>query len=229
MLSIARSRLALPIQFAFLIVNALALLLGVVYNHKSPELYENNAHSKTGWIITWIASAWVFMGLVQIHAGRTKADALNNETAQPMTAANMAQYESLHKSQLPDPSRYSSDSGQGTEPNSASLYGHSRSPSVEEEEHVFLGPQRRFTHDDDEAFENGAEKDSFLRNTPVDGFFSRTIGRYAVGRPLKFLRLLYVVIDRTILVQGFVAFATGTVVYGGIGVSKAHTSMNCIC
>ena len=38
----------------------IALLLGLVYNHKTPELYDNNVHSKIGWVITWIASAWAF-------------------------------------------------------------------------------------------------------------------------------------------------------------------------
>ncbi|KAF2018484.1 hypothetical protein BU24DRAFT_345009 [Aaosphaeria arxii CBS 175.79] len=214
MLSIARSRLALAFQFLFIVINAFALLLGVVYNHKTPEMYANNAHGKTGWIITWIASAWVFMALVQVYAGRASSPESTDDETQPMTTANMARYQRVQDC-LPDPSRFSNDSGQGTERNSASLFGHSRSPSVEEDEHLFSGPTRRYTSDDDEAFDE-TEKPKFLRNTAVDNFFSRNVARFAVGRPLKWLRFFYVVIERTILVQGFVAFATGTVVYGGI-------------
>jgi hypothetical protein len=222
MLSIARSRLALPTQFAFLFVNAVALTLGVVYNQLTPDLYENNAHGKTGWIITWIASAWVAMALIQMYAGRTQGRAVEDEASHPMTADNMAHYERVHDSQLPDPSRYSIDSGHGTEAHSATatLCGHSRSPSVESEEQKFTGPTRRYT--DDEHFDDESEKRGFLANTSVDRFCSRYLSRFACGRPLKWLRFFYVLIDRTILVQGFVAFTTGTVVYGGIGVSDVQ-------
>jgi len=222
MLSIARSRYALLVQFFFLIVNALALLLGLVYNHKTPELYENNAHSKIGWILTWVASAWVFMALIQVYVGRGKAHSFENYSAHPMTTANMTQYQRVQESQLPSPSRWSNDSGQGTERNSASLYGHSRSPSVESEDQQFTGPTRKYTHDDDESFDDFEhEKRGFLGdrlgNTAMDKFFSRHFARFSVGRPLKVMRFLYVLIDRVLLVLGFVAIMSGTVVYGGIG------------
>jgi hypothetical protein len=219
MFSIARSRLALPSQFLFLVVNAIALLVGVVYNHRTPELYENNAHGKMGWLFTWIASAWVFMALVQLYVGRSKDDSFDGYATQPMTAANMAQYQRVQDAELPQPSRWSNDSGQGTERNSASLYGHSRSPSVESENQQFTRPTRRYTHDEEDHFGEDAEKRGFLRNNAVERFFSRNVARYAVGKPRKWMRLFYVIIERTILVMGFFALTTGTVVYGGIGVS----------
>jgi hypothetical protein len=218
MLSIARSRFTLPVQLAFLVVNAFALVLGLVYNHKTPELYENNSHSKTGWIITWIASAWVFMALIQLYTGRSGVHSMEDEAAQPMTTANMARYQRVHD-EFPDPSRYSNDSGQGTERNSSSLFGHSRSPSVESENQQFTGPTRSYTQDDGDSFDDALEKHGFLRNTSVDRFFSRNVARFAVGRTLGAIRFFYVVFERTILIQGLVAIANGTVVYGGIGVS----------
>ena len=219
MLSIAQSRFVLPVQFLFLLVNAFALLLGVVYNHRTPDLYENNVHSKIGWIITWIAIAWVSMSFIQLYIGRTKAHTLEHLPSQQMTAANMAQYQRVQDMQHPNPSRWSDDSGQGTERNSASLC-HSRSPSVESGDHLFSGPTRRHTQDDeDDALDGESEKRGFLRNAVLDGFLSRKLARFASGRSRTILRLLYVVIERTLLVQGFVAFCAGTVVYGGIGVS----------
>lgn len=220
MLSIARSRLALPSQFLFLVVNAFALLLGVIYNQKTPELYENNSHSKIGWIITWIASAWVFMALVQRYAGLQSHATDDQLAAHSMTAANMAQYQRVQNMEISAAPRWSNDSGQGTERNSSSLYGHSRSPSVESENQLFLGQTPRYTEENDDSFDDDAEKRGFLKNTPVDRFFSRHLARFAVGRPLKVLRFFYVVIDRTIIIQGLVAIASGTVVYGGIGVSE---------
>lgn len=221
MLGIAASRLAILAQFAFLIVNALALLLGVAYHANTPELYENNTHSKMGWIFTWIASAWVFMALVQRYAARTKAQSVEETTSQPMTADNMARYQRVQDEQLPNPSRWSNDSGQGTERNSESLFSHSRSPSVESENQQFTGPTRRYTQDDDFDDVNlEAEKHGFLGNSAVDRFLTRSVARFGAGRSLKVMRFFYVAIERTILVQGFLALMSGTVVYGGIGVSN---------
>jgi hypothetical protein len=218
MLSIARSRYTVPSQLAFLVINAFALVLGLIYNHKTPELYANNSHSSTGWIITWIACAWVFMALIQVYVGPHQLDSASDEASQPMTVANMARYRRVHD-ELPDPSRYSNDSGQGTERNSASLFGHSRSPSVESEDQQFAGPPSGYEQGDDDSLDDVPEKRGFLQNTSVDTFFSRHAARFAAGRTLKVIRFFHIVIERTILVQGLVAIATGTVVYGGIGVS----------
>ena len=217
MLSIAHSRLTLLVQFLFLIVNAFALLLGVVYNHKTPELYANNAHSNIGWIVTWIALAWVSMGLIQLYTGRLKA-AQDGLPAQPMTTENMVHYQRVQDTQLPNPSRWSNDSGQGTERNSASLCA---SPTVESENLQIPGPTRRYTQDEeDDVFDDEAEKRSFLGNTSVDRFLARNVRRFASDRPLKIMRFLYVVIERSMMIQAFVAITSGTIVYGGIGVSS---------
>ncbi|KAF9701488.1 hypothetical protein EKO04_000860 [Ascochyta lentis] len=214
MLSIARSRYVLPSQFIFLVVNALALLIGVVYNHKTPELYENNAHGKTGWAITWIASAWVFMALIQSYMGRDQKHLFEDETTAPLNAANMAQYQRVKEEDLESPYRFSNDSGQGTERNSASLYGHSRSPSLEAEDQQFAGPTRRYTHDElDEMEDVSLEKPK----SSLDSFFSRNVARFVAGKTAKVVRSLYVVFERTMVLQGLVAILSGTVVYGGIG------------
>jgi hypothetical protein len=211
MFSIARSRYALPSQLAFLATNALALVLGVVYDHKTPEMYAGNAHSKTGWGITWIASAWVLLAFVQACAGRSDAHSTEDPAAPLMTTANMIRYQRVQDEELPDPSRWSDDSGQGTERNSAS-----RSPSLQSENQQFGTPSRRYTQDDD-SFDHVSEKRGFLRNTSVDRFFSRNVARVMVGRTLKTVRFFYIAVERTILVLGFVAIANGTVTYGGIG------------
>ena len=218
MFSIARSPFTLPSQLVFLSTNALALVLGLVYNHNTPEMYAGNAHSKTGWAITWIASAWVFLALVQAYASTTGQHAADDEFKHPMTTANMLRYQRVQGEELPSPSRWSDDSGQGTERNSASLYDTSQSPSVESENQEFASPPRRYTHDDDSfGNDNDNEKHGLLRNTSVDRFFARNVARFAAGRTLKAMRFFYVAVERTILVQGLVAIISGAVVYGGIG------------
>ncbi|KAF2633143.1 integral membrane protein [Macroventuria anomochaeta] len=216
MLSIAHSRLALVSQFIFLVVNALALLLGFSYNHQTPELYKNNVHGKIGWIITCIAVAWVVMALIQVYTARTKTHSSEDLEDDQLNVANMARYQHVQSLRSSTHSRWLNDSGQGTDQDSASLYGHSRSPSMESSEEQFIGQDRRYTPDGTDNFDDNAENREF-KGTALDNFLSRNVARFAVGKPLKVLRLLYVVIDRTILVQGFVAITSGTVVYGAIG------------
>lgn len=52
MLSIGRSRLTLPMQAAFPFTNTFGILVSIIYNHKTPDMYENNSHHKIGWAIT---------------------------------------------------------------------------------------------------------------------------------------------------------------------------------
>lgn len=217
MFSIARSRLALLSQLVFIAINALALVLGVVYSNKTPDLYANDSHTKAGWIVTWIASTWVLLALLQVYVGRKDPSPDVDRASEPMTAANMARYQSVHDEEIPKFSRWSNDSGQGTERDSASLFGHSRSPSVESEDQQFAGPLRAHTQEDLDSHDSEAEKRGFLRDTPVTRFLSRNTSRFAAGRALKIARFVYIVLERTLLIQGLVAIASGTVVYGGIG------------
>ncbi|KAK8218063.1 hypothetical protein IWZ01DRAFT_537719 [Phyllosticta capitalensis] len=212
MLSIARSRLALPAQFLFLASQGVALFTGIIYDAKTPDLYPNDAHSKLRWIIFWISAAWVALGLVNLYA-----DWSNRSKTQPLSTALMAQYQRLQQAQQTAPNRMSYDSGQGTERNSGSLFGHSpSSPCTESEE-------RRHFQDDHDDYEAAAfddadaveEKRGFLRNTRVDRFMSRVVPRIG-DCPLKIMRFFYVLIERLILVLGFVSVATLTTTVGGI-------------
>ncbi|KAJ9615256.1 hypothetical protein H2200_001330 [Cladophialophora chaetospira] len=61
MFSIAKSRLALPVNLAFFIINSLGVIVGTIYNAITPDLYEHNAHHSIGWIATWIATTWLVL------------------------------------------------------------------------------------------------------------------------------------------------------------------------
>ncbi|KAK9246055.1 hypothetical protein V1506DRAFT_566484 [Lipomyces tetrasporus] len=62
MLSIAaKSPLHTPIHVAFLSVVALGLAPGVVYKSRAPDLYPNNVHSKSGWILVVLRLALHFV------------------------------------------------------------------------------------------------------------------------------------------------------------------------
>lgn len=214
MLSIARSRFTTPLQLAFLITNAFALVSGLVFDRRTPDLFANNAHSKTGWAVTWIATTWVFMALFQIYMDQTDIKSKENELAQPMTVADRATYQRVHDARLSNRFRWSNIFGQGTERNAGSLCGHSRSSSTELDEELFI----RQTHNRGDAdlhpVNDEPEKQPFLRNR---SFSSNNVTRCAVDKARIAIRFFYVVIERMILIQGFVAIMSGTVVYGGIG------------
>ncbi|PGH10220.1 hypothetical protein AJ79_05475 [Helicocarpus griseus UAMH5409] len=222
MLSVARSRLALPTQFVFLIVNALGLLLGVVYNSQTPNLYDNNVHHTIGWIATWVMFAEVLMGLLFAYSGRNKnidAGPSYERVAFLPVSTTEPQNEVYHPSGALHQYRWSRDSGQGTEMNSSSFQSRNTSPdrgrrmsspddSVELEEKPDDGNDGM---DDETPMSN-----RFFRNAFLDRFLSKRVPGLLSGRVISVMDVIYVIIERTILILGFIAIATGAVVYGGI-------------
>ncbi|OJD15821.1 hypothetical protein AJ78_03964 [Emergomyces pasteurianus Ep9510] len=220
MLSIARSRLALPAQFIFLIVNAFGLLLGVVYNNQTPDLYENNVHHKIGWIATWVMIAEVIMGLLFAYSGsrdtNTPPGAFYERVAflpVPTTDPQNETYPAGSYHQY----RWSGDSGQGTERNSSSL--RSRSSSPERGRRMSRpGDNDDFDEKPDDEMNNGERPatNRFFRALFLDKFLSRRLPGLLSKRALNIMNVFYVIIERTILILGFIAIATGAVVFGGI-------------
>lgn len=120
MLSIARSRYHLPAQMIFHTFNALGVFTGFVYNHSTPDLYEQNSHHPIGWIVTSCTIVWTLASLFVAYGKfKSKREAAGSHS---MSADNMVQH-NRYQPYIDSPaSRYSNDSGQGTERNSASLY-----------------------------------------------------------------------------------------------------------
>ncbi|KAK0648747.1 hypothetical protein B0T16DRAFT_118938 [Cercophora newfieldiana] len=215
MLSLARSRYTLAAQFAFAAVNGVGLLLGTVYNASTPDLYPNNAHHKLGWIVTWIVGAQALIGLLARVAGvfsrkaRLAGPSHERQSFIPVSTEAMAEHESCY----PRDSRFSNDSGQGTERHTESLRSHSlsgtESPPIPMRDvplHKEFQP-----HDDDDDFETHMPKvfgsgaaGSALRK--VAGMMSSTVWRGFM--------FAYNVVDRTILLLGFVTICTGVITYG---------------
>ncbi|KAF2100041.1 hypothetical protein NA57DRAFT_37968 [Rhizodiscina lignyota] len=215
MLSVAGSRFKLPAQLAFLLVNAFGLLTGVIYNHSTPNFFEGEKHSSVGWVITWIASAWVIMGLVTLHSPASNHK--RRRSGQAVTAAAMAEYGRFEDTPISDPRRWSGDSGQGSERNSSSLFSQSRSPSIQSENQQLHDPPRSYEHDDEDDEFDTHEKRSFLRRTTVDRFLSRNVGRLGgFRRTLLAIRIVHVLLEKSLLCLGFLGILTGAVIYSGI-------------
>lgn len=207
MFSVARSRFALPTQFLFLIVNAFGMLLGIVYNNQTPDLYPNNAHHKIGWIASSVACAQVVMSLIFTYAGRGDVDAAASERAAffPVPTDEMAHQPHPY----PSSARHSwpRDGGQGTERDSSI---HNGPPSL-----TCVSPSADYVdfekpEEDDLHGVKPAACRRWLCNA-----FSRVPGMVP-SRVLGVLSVIYMVIDRILLPFGFIAIATGGVTYGGI-------------
>ncbi|KKK20050.1 integral membrane protein, partial [Aspergillus rambellii] len=212
MLSVARSRFALLSQFFFLVFNAFGLLLGTIYNSQTPDLYQNNAHHKIGWIVTWVISAQIIMSLIFTYAGRGENDTSAYERAQflPVSTDDMAESPHSYPTGICHEYRWSRDSGQGTERNSSSIHSRASSSSCPDEYEGFEKPE-------EQAPEMPAQaRGGWFHSTFFDRFLTSRVPQMVSGRVLRVLNFLYLVIDRIILPFGFIAVVTGAVTYGGI-------------
>jgi Domain of unknown function (DUF2427) len=194
-------------QFAFLAVNGVGVFLVTIYN--APDFYPNNAHHKLGWILTWVMGAQVVMGVISAYT-RRKDDRV---AFAPVSAENMEQHHRIHDIIQANMYRFSNDSGQGTEPNTESLRSQSISSHNSDEHHL---PDVRREHEE----EDQDEKYGLMHGSKVDKFLSKRIPGLLSSRALRVFQFFYNIIDRVILILGFVAITTGIATYGGFFVSQ---------
>ena len=200
MLSLARAKFpALVAQFVFLAANAVGLLCGTVYNSRTPDLYPNNAHHKIGWLATWVMAAQAVIGLARAYAPERPA-------ARPELPVRPP-----HVKRASDASsRSSRDSGYGMELSSPRSTG-PPSPDTESAR----SPERGGVLEPVPEDEDAEEKQGLLGDNRVDRFLSRKLRAAGAHRVMRLVNFAYSVVDRTILLLGFVGLATGVVTYGG--------------
>lgn len=201
MLSIGQSRFALPAQVVFLGANAMGLFLGVVYNAKTPNLYENNAHHKIGWIFSWFAVAWIALAIVKLCGARSGYTEIHSahELYRPLQSEDST----------PDRSWFvGRDQRLGRRSRSSS-------PSLE----LMPGLRDRImsrgsSDPDDEMADMG--KHGFLKAVDVEQFLSK-IARFLHARRLFVpSNVVCSILERLIVIFGFVALLTGIATFGGI-------------
>ncbi|OHE98536.1 hypothetical protein CORC01_06157 [Colletotrichum orchidophilum] len=224
MLSIARSRYTLALQFFFLAVNGLGVLLGTIYNANTPDLYPNNAHHKLGWLVTWVLLAQVLVGLLGRVAGALRYN--NHETNGkdeyqsfiPVSTAAMAEHHRINSSRYASEYRLSNDSGHGTEPCTESLRSHSRSSSSNEVSPRSSDAYIKDYGEDEDGLEDGLSMPTPSNRNDNNSSNSNSILARAVGkissRVWKGLLFVYNSIDRIALPLGFITLCLGIVTYG---------------
>jgi hypothetical protein len=216
MLSIARSRLNLPVQFTFLFLNAFGLLFGAIYNNNTPDLYPNNAHHRIGWLLICITCAQTCMALLQAYIGRPEETCYVDERVAftPISTHAIEEHRRIHNIGGGQDYRFSNDSGQGTERNTESLRSHSTSSDEEIDENRVSNVDLGYDTEHDTA-----ENPGILQNNALDKFFMKKLPSLLSSKTLRALELVYEAINRVILILGFMALTTGIVTYGGIFVS----------
>ena len=217
MLSLARYRYAVVAQLTFLGVHGLGLLLGAIFTSKTPDLYENNAHNKIGWIVTLIVLAQTVSGVIKLYESGTSDHKVNSEEKTaflPISHETMAYHELLQGDDAPGRYRYSRDSGQGTEIESP---GDESCVPLQDDDYMVHFNLDCPQHIDGEKDFN--EKQTSAR-PPAP---SRLVSYFSALMPecaISLMDTVYDFVNGLILILGFVAITTGIVVYGGILVSS---------
>ncbi|KAL2751928.1 hypothetical protein ACRALDRAFT_2114916 [Sodiomyces alcalophilus JCM 7366] len=211
MLSLARSRYTLALQFVFLAANALGVLLSMIYNAKTPDLYPNNAHPRVGWVATCVITTQVLVGLLGRIAGhwrkRPAADYGNGAEHHafiPVPTASVEDQRRLDEIRFSSPYRPSNDSGQGTE---LSTESGQTSPRYSDARKEYADAE------DDDGIEDGLPMPMPSENSRGTSVLRRMSGLIS-PRVWRWLMIAYDVVDRTILFLGFIAFCLGIVTFG---------------
>lgn len=209
-MSIGRSKFAFPAQLAFTAVNGVALSLGTIYNAKTPDLYENNAHHTLGWVVTVIMGVQTLMTLIRAYA--PKGSVGNEHTSYTFIPV---QYKPILEVQRTDEYRWSGDSGHASEESASHRGSPPSSPISESGLRHELGEQEP-VHD--VVLED--EKHGLLGNGAVDRLLSSHSRAVVIRNVMYALGILHELTDRTILILGFVAIVSGICTYGGL--EKGH-------
>ncbi|MCJ1285749.1 hypothetical protein MMC26_005090 [Xylographa opegraphella] len=204
MLSIGRARLASATQLVFISINAVGILLGTIYNNKTPEFYENNVHNKLGWLVTWIVSIQAIIGLTRKYGRAVMAP-------KPSYEITMAQYRNVQDLGGAQPYRYSQDSGHGTEP-STPRESSLASPQASDEDREYTP---MFSRDNDLEHVMGEKRDIWTKSI-IRRIFSKRFLATTQHQVVTCIYVLHDIVDRLILILGFVALLSGLVIYGGI-------------
>ncbi|KAI0394475.1 hypothetical protein F5Y17DRAFT_253735 [Xylariaceae sp. FL0594] len=219
MLSIARSRYTLAAQCVFLLANAIGVLVGIGYNASTPDLYPNNAHHKLGWVVTWVVGAQVLVGLVgrvagvmssAVHAGHGKEE---EQAFMPISSETMAEHHRLDQQLFPSSYRQSNDSGHGTESNTESLRSGSLSTMVGLESPIELGEPRAHYGDDDDDDDSVPFKPAGMGVPTKRQYLIARMASKISRRAWSVLTSGYDLVDRTILLLGYITLCTGVITY----------------
>jgi len=204
---------------AFSIVNAAGISVSIVYSGHTPDLYENNAHYKAGWAITWVSGAWMLMTLLDSFT--RSASVTMEESPEINSQENVAEYTRFHDACCIDAYRWSGDSHRRTDSVENKLCNSSRSSSLNSgSARIHLSTTVNHKSDgeeeDEKQYDDGEKRLFFPESFTVN---SRVERHDPCDNPIRLITVLNIlcsVLDYSILILGFVGLTSGIVVYSGI-------------
>ncbi|KAL9106604.1 MAG: hypothetical protein Q9227_008387 [Pyrenula ochraceoflavens] len=209
-----------------IVSNGLGVTFGTIFNTRTPDLYENNAHHAIGWVVSWIMMVQAVIGMLVFHAKRSKQSNLSAAKALPEERA------AFLSSPMTDTAQrgrtiYADHCRMGT----CSLctrwppaHGSHNYPLTDSDGlwNDFEKPE--YEYSDDEPNDHPVRPFCLPLRTIMGKAVRRRIPTRLPSGLLKTLKFLYAFIDWISLILGFLALVTGGIVYGGI--FRGHNVFN---
>lgn len=159
-------------------------------------------------------TAQVVMSLLFVYAGRTKKETVTSAEQAAFLPASLRGLQNMNDRPY-HTYRWSGDSGQGTEPPSA-RESRDISPSDSNRDYCPNKPEAESDDEEDEPGYPHSSPSNRFRFNVLDKFLGSRVPKMESSKILKMMELTYEVVDRTILILGFIALTTGVVTYSGI-------------
>ena len=215
MLGVAHSMLHVPVQMAFIGTNAAGVVLALLYNASTPDLYENNAHHKIGWIIMAVLAAQLITGLIRVvvrlyrrketvyeHMLSEDDHMASRGMSYDATPRNSGQYHDGRPHFKKSVSQASTLDELGRQQEAGSSSGSSSSRNPERD------------HDVDELEEVGGRRQPAL---DVEKYVPRRLANLHLSQRVEKLGwIIHTVLGRPLIPFGFVQICTGVVTVTGM-------------
>lgn len=223
MLSLARSRYTFLTQGILFVTNAIGLLLGVIYNATTPDLYPHNVHHALGWVLTWVVLVQICIGQLSRGPRRFRSaatQARHSTEMQGFLSGSTHSHVQRERGDNPQAqvSKLSNDSGQSSEPDTESCRRNLMSSDP-------LSPISFCQNEEEKEYDSNREHD-YHKALAFPSTFRHAwhglrimLHKRLPSRVRKVLLSTYNLINGTILIFGFIALCTGIITYGGLFVS----------
>lgn len=199
MLNIAKSNLRYPSQIAFLGLHGIGTIFGLAYNSRTPDLYQKALHNNLGWALSALIFAHFIIGIVKDSIGKTSDSGTKDERAPFIAEATgrMTREEERNMEVSNRPSRSSSS-------RAASLYPELLETSIETDSETLFDVHLHYTSRLEHRYDEPTTWSQQWTNISGSNLL------------VRILDLWFSIVDRGLLILGFVAICTGIVTMTGI-------------
>jgi hypothetical protein len=195
-MNIARSNLRFPSQIFFIGLHAIGVLFGLAYNSKNPDLYPNNSHRKLGWALTGIIVVQLMLGTAKCL--KNVQEMLRIQQSIPSLEGNEGDQDSAV------------EAIESTTPTSS----WATQPLLSDERIDTISEADADTLFDDDFLSNHPQQ-TMRYKQPVS-WGKQWANISAAHKIIQICETIYDVVDKFLLLLGFVSICTGIVTVAGI-------------